>query len=342
MSRLRLVESGARPLAPKRLLPGLLPALILAACWTRDAPPQGPSNQALAQGQACSSLDDVKSPPLDPQAGRLRAHVTGSLSADPRRMSGRTWTGDEVPGFVPRTLGTLELFLLDAADAGYLAFYREPYNLQSCQLSGAVNCAYEVRHYDRGGKERWRLPLNELLSRGDHLEIQDIRLAGGVLYFNEACQSYAQGAGGQCSSLVAVDPAARKVLWRTQPLVSNGRFVVRGCYVIAGYGFTAEPDHVFLVSRATGQVLQDVPLASAPEKMTLVGRDQLDVEIYSGAVGRFRLIDIEGPAGKLQLLDNDPAFAGSSYGGYGGARYGGYGGARYGGLRPVPRPRPRP
>jgi hypothetical protein len=81
--------------------------------------------------------------------------------------------------------------------------------------------------------------------------------------------------------------------------------------------------------------------------MTLVGREHLDVEISSGAVGRFRLIDIEGPAGKLQLLDNDPAFAGAAYGGaryggYGGARYGGYGGARYGGLRRPPRPRPRP
>jgi hypothetical protein len=326
----------------------LIPALILSAglpvglsaCWTRDAPPQAPANRGPLEALSCSPLDDARSPPLDPQPGRLRSHVTGSLSADPRRMSGRTWNGDEVPGFVPRTLGTLELFLLDEADAGYLAFYREPYNLQSCQLSTTTNCAYEARHYDRGGKERWRVSLNELFSRGDHLEIQDVRLAGGVLYFNEACQSYAQGAGGQCSSLVAVDPVTRKVLWRTQPLVSNGRFVVRGCYLVAGYGFTAEPDHVSLVSRATGKVLQDVPLASAPEKMTLVGRDQLDVEIYSGAVGRFRLEGFEGPNGKLQLLDDNPAFGGAAYGGasYGGASYGG---ASYGGRRPY-RPRPRP
>jgi hypothetical protein len=319
----------------------LLPALALSACWTRDTPVQGPGNRAPLEALSCSPLDDTRSPPLDPQPGRLRSHVTGPLSADPRRMSGRTWNGDELPVFVPRMAGTLELFLLDTADSGYLAFYREPYNLQSCQLSGSGNCAYEARHYDTRGQLKWRLSLNALLSRADHLEIQDLRLAGGVLYFNEACQSYAQEAGGQCSSLVAVDPVARKVLWRTPPLVSNGRFVVRGCYLVAGYGFTAEADHVSLVSRTGGQVLQQIPLASAPEKMTLVGRDQLDVEIYSGAVGRFRLIDFDGASGRLQLLDEDPSFGGAAYGGaaYGGASYGG---ASYGGRRPRPSRRPRP
>lgn len=337
-----------------RIAQWLLPGLVLSACWTRDSAVQAPANRDPIEAVSCSPLDDARTPPLDPQSGRLRSHVTGSLAADPRGMRGRAWNGDEVPSFVPQTLGTLELFLLDAADAGYLAFYREPYDLQSCRLSGATNCAYEVRHYDPRGGEKWRLPLNTLLSRPDHLEIQDIRLAGGVLYFNEACQSYSQGAGGQCSSLVAVDPVARRVLWRTAPLVSNGRFVVRGCYLVAGYGFTAEPDHVSLVSRTNGQVLQEIPLASAPEKMTLAGRDQLDVEIYSGAVGRFRLEGFDGPNGKLVLLDNDPAFGGAAYGGagyggagagYGGASYGGasYGGATYGGGRRLPpRPRPRP
>jgi hypothetical protein len=328
----------------------LLPGLVLTACWTRDQAARGPSNGGPVEALSCSPLDDARSPPLDPQSGRLRSHVTGSLSANPRRMSSRTWTGGKIPGFVPRTLGTLELFLLDQADAGYLALYREPYNLQSCQLSGNANCAYEVRHHEKGGRERWRLSLNELLSRPDHLEVQDIRLAGGVLYFNEACQSYAEEADGQCSSLVAVDPAARKVLWRTPPLVSNGRFTVRGCYLVAGYGFTAEADHVSLVSRTTGKVLQEVPLASAPEKMTLVGRDQLDVEISSGVVGRFRLVDFDGPSGKLQLLDDNAAFGGASYAGrYGGASYGGrygggsYGGGSYGGRRrPPPPPRGRP
>jgi hypothetical protein len=330
---------------PSAIARWLVPGLVLSACWYRDRPAApGPGAQAPLEAQACSPLDDTRHPPLDPgEGGRMRTHVQGSLSANARRHGGkRTWSGDEVPAFIPRALGTLELFLLDPADAGYLALYREPYELHSCQLGGAENCAYEVRHFDTAGQVKWQLRLNDLMSRHDHLEIQDIRLAGGVLYFNEACQSYASGADGQCSSLVAADPIARRVLWRSPPLVSNSRFVVRGCYLVTGYGFTSEPDFVFLVSRATGKVLQRIPIASAPQKMTLVGRDLLDVQIYSGAIGRFRLVDFDGPAGALKLLDEDPAFGGAAYAGaaYGGAAYGG---ASYGQNRPrFRRPPPRP
>lgn len=334
--------------------PWLIPALVMSACWYKDgSAPTTPGN-ALVAGASCNPADDAASPPLDPnEGGRMRSHVTGGLSADPRRRGGgggRTWTGGEVPGFVPRTAGTLELFILDSADGGYLAFYREPYDLQSCKLGNEINCAYQARHYDARGTLRWSLDLNGLLSRRDHVEIQDIRLAGGVLYFNEACQSYSSEARGECSSLVAVDPAARKVLWRTAPLVSNGRFVVRGCYLVAGYGFTNEPDHLSLISRGSGQVLQKITVAAAPDRLTLEGKSQLDVRLYSGATGRFELVNIDGEGGKLRELDSDPAFGGDGYGGYGvgSSRYGGsrYGGSRYGGSRygrpRYPRPRPRP
>jgi hypothetical protein len=267
-------------------------------------------------------------PPLDSDHGRMRAHVAGSLSVDAR---GRAWKGGDVPSFVPKLVESMTLFLLDEADGGYLAFYREMYGLTTCGLNDDQNCAYEARHYDARGALRWRLPLNPLLSRPDQLEIQDIRLAGGVLYFNEACQSYSSGANGRCSSLVAVDPRAAKVLWRTEPLVSNSRFVVRGCYLVAGYGFTAERDHVFLVDRTTGKVVQRLPVSSAPEQMFLTSRERLQIQLYSGETGRFKLVDFDGAHGSLEPVGSDPGFAG-----YGGASYGGasYGGASYGRPRP--------
>src|SRR5262245_58581806 len=127
--------------------------------------------------------------------------------------------------------------------------------------------------------------------------------------------------------LVAVDPRTGRVLWRTRPLVSNGRFRIRGRYVVAGYGFTSEPDYVYLVERTTGKVVQQVPVSSAPEQMTLIGRDRLDVELYSGVRRRYRLDDFDGARGAIVALDPDEAFGGASYGGasYGGASYGGAG-----------------
>ena len=209
--------------------------------------------------------------------------------------------------------------MLDEADGGYLAFYREPYNLGSCQLGGTTNCAYEARFYSRAGRLGWAVKLGAVLSRRDHLEVQDLRLADGILYFNEACQSYANEAAGACSSLVAIDPRKRRVLWRTAPLVSNGRFAVRGCYLIAGYGFTSEPDTLHLVDRATGAVRQTIGVSSAPEHYTLAGPERLTVSLYSGVERRYRLEGIDTGNGVIRELDA-PEYGGA---GYGGAGYGG-------------------
>jgi hypothetical protein len=288
-------------------------------------------NRSEPMAQDCAGADDLAVPPLDlgPDL-RLRSHTEGSLAG----QGARRWGGPPVPDHVPAALGTLELFLLDPADGGLLALYREPYGITSCGLGGELNCAYEARFYDGAGRMAWALPLNRLLSRPDELEIQDIRLAGGILYFNEACQSYSSGADGMCSSLVAVDPRARRVRWRTPPLTSNGRFAVRGCYVIAGYGFTGEADAVHLVDRASGRVHETHGVASAPQGYHFVAPDRLDVRLYAGGVRRFRLRDIETPRGALVPMDpDDPAFGGAGYGGngYGGHGHGGYGGHGYGG-----------
>ncbi len=303
--------------------------LTVMSCYRESPRPLGNAADPLVQ-RACPRTDDLRAPPVDtnPDA-RLRSHIDGVLSGE----SGRRWVGPVVPSHVPTRLGPLELFLADDADGGILAFYREPYDRSSCTLGGTSNCATEARFYDGAGRLAWTLPLAQVMSRPDHLEVQDIRLADGVLYFNEACQSYAAEAGRACSSLVAVDPRAPRVLWRTKPLTSNGRFRLRGCYIVAGYGFTAEPDFLHLVDRATGDVLQKLPVASAPEALTLKGRSALDVELYSGDVRRYRLDGFETAGASIVPLDA-PAYGGAGYGGvgYGGAGYGGYGygGAGYG------------
>ncbi len=294
----------------------------ITACYhdTGTAPDPGAAPLVIQPAPKCKG-DDLEQPVVDVNpGGRLRTHTQGVLSG----ASGRTWAGPPVPPYVPTRIDTLELFIADDADGGILALYREPYNLTSCKLSGSTNCAYEVRHYDAKGRFAWSLRLADVMSMRDHLEVQDIRLAGGVLYFNEACQSYSNEAKGQCSRLVAVDPRRKQVLWRTDPLVSNGRFRVRGCYIVAGYGFTAEPDFVHLVDRATGKVLQTIAVSSSPEELNLVGSDRLDVTLYNGVTRHYRLDGFDAKAPKLMPLDPPEQFGGASYGGaaYGGATYG--------------------
>jgi hypothetical protein len=47
-------------------------------------------------------------------------------------------------------------------------------------------------------KEIYSIELKGLMSLPKHLEVQDLRVVAGVLYFNQACQSYAKEAGGKC------------------------------------------------------------------------------------------------------------------------------------------------
>ena len=132
-----------------------------------------------------------------------------------------------------------------------MAFYREPLDM----WAWSENPRFRVILFDERGKRFWDLELNRFLSRPADLEIQDIRYYGRRLYFNEACQSYSREAGGECSALVKVDPWYRRVEWRTPNLISNNLFIVQDPWVITGYGFTNEPDALFLVEQRSGKVV---------------------------------------------------------------------------------------
>jgi len=228
-------------------------------------------------------------------AGRLRSHIDGGLS----KGSPRIWVGPQVPGFVALLEGTTELFLLDRVGDEFMAFYRDPYDSSSCSLGADTNCHYFARLYDIEGNELWTIALHELFSAPRYFEIQDIRYADGFLYFNEACQSYSSGAKGKCSSLVAVDPKTTEVRWRTRPLVSNGRFLVHGEYIVSGYGFTNEKDFIFVVSRDTGSILHKVKLRKSAETFEIAEDGLLEVVVYPGTLRLFEMRNWDSDKPKL-------------------------------------------
>lgn len=50
--------------------------------------------------------------------------------------------------------------------------------------------------------------------------------------------------------ITALDKITGKVLWRTKPLISNAaNFEIIEDTLIAGYGFTAEPDYLYLLDK---------------------------------------------------------------------------------------------
>ena len=106
----------------------------------------------------------------------------------------------------------------------------------------------------------------------------------GVLYLSNSHMTYAADTKGANAYISAIDLASGELLWRSEPLASNARnFKVVGGGIVAGYGFTAEPDRVVVLDRSTGKVVQSLPLPSGPEAFGVVG-DQIIVRCYDADV----------------------------------------------------------
>ena len=105
-----------------------------------------------------------------------------------------------------------------------------------------------------------------------------------MVYVSNTHLTYATATNGRNAYITAIDPEQGKTLWRSPALVANARtFVVTGDLIVAGYGFTAEPDFLYLLDRRSGRVLDRLEVPSAPEVIKLRG-DRLLVRTYDRQV----------------------------------------------------------
>lgn len=89
-------------------------------------------------------------------------------------------------------------------------------------------------------------------------------LADGRLYVSHAHATYAVTTGGLNAYVTALDFATGALRWRSRPLVANAAtFEVVGDALVTGYGFTAEPDALFVLDRYTGAVLHEARVRTA-------------------------------------------------------------------------------
>lgn len=91
-----------------------------------------------------------------------------------------------------------------------------------------------------------------------------------VLYVATGHSTYAKSSGRKNAFVSAVDLRSGELLWQSASLVSNAEnFLVIGDWVLCGYGFTAEPDALFVLDRATGKTAARVALSSGPAQLVL-------------------------------------------------------------------------
>jgi hypothetical protein len=105
------------------------------------------------------------------------------------------------------------------------------------------------------------------------------QLVFGVLYVCNGGGSYAREVFGKKGFATAIDLASGTLRWRSDPLRCNATFAVTGTHLVTGYGFTAEPDYVYLLRMADGETVTRHKLASGPDTITLDG-DRVRVETY--------------------------------------------------------------
>jgi outer membrane protein assembly factor BamB len=110
-----------------------------------------------------------------------------------------------------------------------------------------------------------------------HAQVKD-----GVLYICNGGGSYAREVHGKKAFMSALDATTGELLWRSDPLVCGQDFVIEGGGIVTGYGFTDEPDYVFVLDRATGRTKQRLPIESAPNhfEMLASGGGRMLVETY--------------------------------------------------------------
>lgn len=169
------------------------------------------------------------------------------------------------------------LIALDTSDDGSLALYGSPGDgaryVVGLRPDGAPRFALDFAAFQRAPKVA---DDERFITQGVHWAALD----RGVLYVASHHRTYAKSSGGQNAFLTAVDPVKGTVLWQSEPLVANAAtFVLWDGFVVSGYGFTQEPDHLVVIDQATGKTLAKTAVKSGPSFLIRRG-GQLFVRTY--------------------------------------------------------------
>ena len=100
-------------------------------------------------------------------------------------------------------------------------------------------------------------------------QIRYAQIKDHILYLSIGHLTYAESSPHN-AYVAAVDLAEKKMLWKSQPLVSNAaNFVIKGDVLLCGYGFTAEPDYIYQLDLGSGKVIDKTAVKSKADYLIL-------------------------------------------------------------------------
>lgn len=100
-------------------------------------------------------------------------------------------------------------------------------------------------------------------------QIRYAQVKDHILYLSIGHLTYAESSPHN-AYVAAVELAEKKLLWKSQPLVSNAaNFVIKGDVLLCGYGFTAEPDYIYQLDLGSGKVIDKTAVKSKADYLIL-------------------------------------------------------------------------
>lgn len=179
-------------------------------------------------------------------------------------MPALTWgIPDELPPHVPTQYAGFDLRLAIADPEQPIFGYAGGMGglaLVVTQRSQAVLGAFDL--------SAWQRAPNPRSGEAAYTEAEVFwaEVVDDVLYLSTAHRTYAKSSRGMNAFVSAIDLPSGQLRWRSAPLVANSRnFVIHGGYLFTGYGFTAEPDFVYVLDRRDGTEVSRTKVASGPD-----------------------------------------------------------------------------
>jgi hypothetical protein len=134
--------------------------------------------------------------------------------------------------------------------------------------TGKVNFAFDFHEYMH--------PPKYLESDREFVEetVRWAQVKDNVLYVSVGHSTYAKSSFGLNAYLNAIDVSSGRLLWRSQPLVSNSaNFLLYKDAIVTGYGFSQEKHFLYVVNQKDGRIVQTIPVQKSPEYILNKGDD---------------------------------------------------------------------
>ena len=112
------------------------------------------------------------------------------------------------------------------------------------------------------------------------ISVENVIIENYTLYATVGHSTYASSSSGYNAYLIAIDLNSQKLKWMTKPLTTNSPFCIYDDTIITGYGFTDEPDYIYIIDKSTGCRLKSIKVANGPELFSIKD-GKLYVRTYS-------------------------------------------------------------